>query len=283
MGTRQILKEVDEKQPDGKILKKFMLGDYKWRSFIETEAEATNFGRGMREIGVEPRERVAIFAETRAEWMIAAQGFFKQACGIATIYATLGEDGVVYAINQTEIKTLVTSHDLMPKLRNILHLMPKVEKIVFFEDQLNETNVEGFEGVKVYAYRDIIARGRESSFGDVSPNKHDLAILMYTSGSTGNPKGVMLTHNNLLATMKGYLDNVEVRSSDVFIGFLPLAHSFELLVECTCMLAGVPIGYSTPLTLIDSSPKIMIGGEGDAKVLKPTVMTIVPLILGEVT
>lgn len=66
------------------------------------------------------------------------------------------------------------------------------------------------------------------------------------------------------------------------LGFLPLAHSFELLAECASMLAGVPIGYSTPLTLIDSSPKIMKGCVGDAKVLKPTAMPIVPLILDRI-
>jgi long-chain acyl-CoA synthetase len=66
------------------------------------------------------------------------------------------------------------------------------------------------------------------------------------------------------------------------LGFLPLAHSFELLAESASMLAGVPIGYSTPLTLIDSSPKIMKGSVGDAKVLKPTAMPIVPLILDRI-
>lgn len=166
MGTRQVLKEVDEIQPDGKTLKKFKLGEYKWRTFMEVEREATNFGKGVREIGVESRERVAIFAETRAEWMIAAQGFFKQACGIATIYATLGEDGVVYAINQTEISTIVTSHDLIPKLKNVLSQIPSIKNIIFFEDQLYETNLDGFDGVKIYSYQDVIARGKESSFGE---------------------------------------------------------------------------------------------------------------------
>lgn len=66
------------------------------------------------------------------------------------------------------------------------------------------------------------------------------------------------------------------------LGFLPLAHSFELLAESASMLAGVPIGYSTALTLIDSSPKIMKGSVGDAKILKPTAMPIVPLILDRI-
>jgi long-chain acyl-CoA synthetase len=166
MGTRKILKEVDEIQPDGKILKKLSMGDYEWRSFIEAHTEATYFGKGIRELGVQPRERVAIFAETRAEWMLAAQGFFKQACGIATIYATLGEDGIIYAINQTEVSTIVTSHDLLPKLRNVLDQIPSVKIVIYFEDQLNETNVDGMDRVRIYSYRDVIARGKESFLGE---------------------------------------------------------------------------------------------------------------------
>ena len=67
------------------------------------------------------------------------------------------------------------------------------------------------------------------------------------------------------------------------IGFLPLAHVFELLAESVCLLTGVPIGYSTPNTLIDSSSKIMKGCKGDAAVLKPTCMTTVPLILDRIS
>lgn len=67
------------------------------------------------------------------------------------------------------------------------------------------------------------------------------------------------------------------------MGFLPLAHVFELLAESVCLLTGVPIGYSTPLTLIDSSSKIMKGCKGDAACLRPTAMTAVPLILDRIS
>ena len=166
MGTRQILREESEKQPNGQILKKCVMGAYQWRSFLDAEAEASNFSRGMRELGLQPRERVVIFAETRAEWMIAAQGFFKQACGIATIYATLGEDGVIFAINQTEVTTLVTSHDLMPKLKNMMKDLPRIKTIVFFEDQHQTTSTEGFGKVKVVPYKNVIALGKGSKFGE---------------------------------------------------------------------------------------------------------------------
>lgn len=72
---------------------------------------------------------------------------------------------------------------------------------------------------------------------------------------------------------------IKAKPTDVILGFLPLAHSFELLIESTAMIYGVPIGYSSPLTLIDSSPKIAKGQVGDAKLLKPTAMAIVPLIM----
>lgn len=100
---------------------------------------------------------------------------------------------------------------------------------------------------------------------------------MYTSGSTGIPKGVILLHSNLLATMKAFCDSTKIFEDDVMIGFLPLAHVFELLVESVCLLMGIPIGYSSALTMLDTSSKIKKGTKGDASVLRPTCMTSVPV------
>lgn len=98
LGTREILSEEDEVQPNGKVFKKYNMGEYKWRTFNEVYGMVANFGRGLRELGLEPRQNVAIFAETRAEWMIAAHGCFSQNISIVTIYATLGDDGVCHGI-----------------------------------------------------------------------------------------------------------------------------------------------------------------------------------------
>lgn len=283
LGTRQILGETDEVQPDGKIFKKYKLGGYKWLNFIETEAQAKFFGRGLREIGILPQQKVVMFAETRAEWMIAAHGLFKQNCTIVTIYATLGDEGIIHGVTQTEVDTVITSHELLPKIRNILPSIPKVKRVIVFEDQIQRTDTSGFGDVEVHLFSNVMKRGTNSTVEDVPAMKDDIAIIMYTSGSTGVPKGVLLSHGNLMATMNGFLDNFPVNPSDVYIGFLPLAHVYELLAESSALLAGVPVGYSTALTLLDSSLKVAKGSHGDAFILKPTVMTTVPLILDRVT
>lgn len=133
------------------------------------------------------------------------------------------------------------------------------------------------ESVKLIPFSDLIQRGNKSSAAMVPPQASDTAIIMYTSGSTGVPKGVLLTHSNIIATLKAFCDAVHIKSDDVFLGFLPLAHVFELLAESVCLLTGVPIGYSSPLTMIDSSSKIQRGSKGDASVLHPTCLTSVPV------
>ena len=281
LGTRQILGEEEEVQPNGKVFKKYKMGDYTWRNFIETEQEAKDFGRGLRAIMVQPRDKVVLFAETRAEWMIAAHGLFKQNCTIVTIYATLGDEGVSHGVNETEVNTIITSHESLPKIRKILPKISNVKRIIYFEDQLQKTNTEGFGDVKVFSYSQIIEKGKGSDFDEVHPTTDDIAFIMYTSGSTGTPKGVLLSHQNCIATMECYCD-LEIYPEDVGIGFLPLAHIFELLAESVALLRGVPIGYSTPNTLLDNSSKIMRGSKGDATILKPTCLTSVPLILDRI-
>lgn len=96
LGTRDVLSEEDEMQENGRVFKKYKMGEYKWRNFTEVEDEASNFGYGIRKLGVKPKDNVVIFSETRAEWMIAAHGLFKHSCTIVTIYATLGEDGIIH-------------------------------------------------------------------------------------------------------------------------------------------------------------------------------------------
>ncbi|XP_074027185.1 acyl-CoA synthetase long-chain isoform X3 [Leptinotarsa decemlineata] len=285
LGTREILAEEDEVQPNGRIFKKFVMGDYRWKTFSEVNTLAEHFGKGLREMGNESGNNIAIFAETRAEWMIAAHGIFKQNIPLVTIYATLGDEAIAHAINETEVTTIITSFDLLPKFKKILPMIPRVRTLIFMEDQLKSLeNRDGYkEGVEIVKFSEVLQKGAKSSIGYHHPKPDDIAIIMYTSGSTGTPKGVILLQKNLIATLKGFADSTPIYETDIMIGFLPLAHVFELMVESICLFTGVPIGYSGALTMLDSSSKIKKGTKGDATVLCPTVLTSVPLILDRIS
>ena len=114
----------------------------------------------------------------------------------------------------------------------------------------------------------------------------DIAVLMYTSGSTGTPKAVMITHQSLTASIRSVLDTIfselDIESDDVFLGYLPLAHIFELVSELSLLMVGVPIGYSTVQTMTDSSTAVKRGCKGDMTVVRPTIMPCVPLILDRI-
>lgn len=102
---------------------------------------------------------------------------------------------------------------------------------------------------------------------------------MYTSGSTGNPKGVMLSHKNLLSSMTALINIAQFRQGDRYIAYLPLAHVLELLAETSCLMYGIKIGYSSAATLTNKSTKVKAGCKGDANVLRPTLMCSVPMVL----
>lgn len=286
LGTRKIIREFDEKQKNGKVFKKYEMGEYSWLTYAEMNEMSQWFGRGLRVMGHQPRENLLIFSETRYEWLVCAAGAFRQNVAVCTLYATLGDDAVVHGINETEVRHIVTSHELLPKLHTILPRCPNVTRVIYFGDQLRPTDVTGFkEGVTFTAFSEVVHKGKEADHAaleDVPPSPQDTAIIMYTSGSTGNPKGVLLTHENLVSSLIAYSVVMEVNPEDVYLAYLPLAHVLELMGECIMLLYGVPMGYSTPLTMTDRSSKVKRGTAGDVTVLKPTLMPAVPLILDRI-
>lgn len=121
------------------------MGEYKWKTYQEVDRLASSFGRGLMELGMKPYKNIVIFAETRAEWMIAAHACFKQNFTVVTIYATLGDEAIAHGINETEVDTVITSHELLPKFKRLLDMVPTIKTIIYMEDQLNPTDTKGYK------------------------------------------------------------------------------------------------------------------------------------------
>lgn len=96
LGTRQVIGEEDELQKDGKTFRKLDLGDYQWMTFQDLHDALERLGKAFLSMGIRPKQNVVIFADTRIEWMLAAQALLRLNVTVVTLYATLGEDAIIY-------------------------------------------------------------------------------------------------------------------------------------------------------------------------------------------
>ena len=165
LGTRDVLGEEDEVQPNGKMFKKLELGDYRWLTYEEVDTMADNFGRGLRVLGQRPTENICLYADTRAEWLVAAQASFKQSFPVVTIYTNLGEGGVIHGLSETQAEVVVTSHELLPKFKEILAAKKdNVKTIVYMENPIKRTDVTGFrDDVRLISFWDVISLGKKTA------------------------------------------------------------------------------------------------------------------------
>ncbi|GIY05392.1 long-chain-fatty-acid--CoA ligase 3 [Caerostris extrusa] len=285
-GVREVLGE--EEINTGKVLKKMNLGDYKWLTFNEINDRVENISKGLLSLGVRSKKPVILLAETRLEWIVTAQACFRINVPVVTLYTTLGEDGIVHGISETEVTHVITSSEQLPILKKVLPKVPTISHLIYMEGRKEESTEDIPNSVKLVSFSQLEKRGKE--FTEVNftpPMPDDLAILMYTSGSTGVPKGVMITHKNVITAVKGFDDilsnpSFKLHEQDTYIAYLPAAHVLELATECFLTSLGVRVGFSSPQTLTDFSTAVKKGEKGDLKMLKPTLMVAVPLMLDRI-
>ena len=193
---------------------------------------------------------IALYAKNREEWVVTDSGCFLTGITVVTLYDTLGKESLEYILDQTYIKTIVLSAD---KIKNIIDLkkegkIPKITHVIYF-DELKPADLESAQGVglTLISYAEVMQKGREvgkQAYDQVHPETY--YTFSYTSGTTGMPKGVMLTHRNFVANVGGmnkFDGEFEIREDDVYISYLPLAHVFERCLLVCAMGYKMQYGF----------------------------------------
>ena len=283
LGEREVLETTKETTRDGREVDKVRLGEYRWMSFREASDRASAIASGLVDLaGLKPRDKVIIYADTKRDWQLVAQACFRMNLVVVTIYATLGEDGVRHGINQTKAAVVVCDGKLLKTLVKVAGDCPSLKHVVTMGEPEQASLDKLPKSLFQVSLGDVAKLGARKPMDARPPKSSDIAVLMYTSGTTGAPKGVMLSHANVCATMSGLKDAGDFTNKDVYLAYLPLAHIMEMAAETVMLALGAAIGYGSPQTLTDTGLKLAPGTRGDAPTLRPTFMVFAPAVLDRV-
>ncbi|KAI8610966.1 hypothetical protein BC830DRAFT_1172292, partial [Chytriomyces sp. MP71] len=253
-------KEIKKKLPGGgettetKVWKYFEMGPFEWKTWGQAKDITSAYASGLRSLGLKQGDKLTIFADTSRDWMFMAISCILQSITVTTAYATLGEEGLTYSLQECEVTTIFTNADLLPMVNKIAAAV-KTLKNVIYNGTADNKILEKLQ--KEQSHLKIISIEELKALGEYSMHAEDLALIMYTSGSTGPPKGVMITHANVIAAISGannYLQPyLSPKEQEVYLAYLPLAHILEFTVEMTLLYLNVQLGYGGVKTLTDTS------------------------------
>uniref|UniRef100_A0A673I7Q0 Arachidonate--CoA ligase n=1 Tax=Sinocyclocheilus rhinocerous TaxID=307959 RepID=A0A673I7Q0_9TELE len=253
---------------------------YKWLSYREVSSRAEHLGSGLLSQGCQPSpdQFIGVFAQNRPEWIISELACYTYSMVVVPLYDTLGPDAIRYIINTAEISTVIC--DKAQKAAVLLENVQRGDtpglKMIILMDAFDTQLLEEAQkcSVHIRALRDVEVRCVQFHWTETrnSPKNHrkerNDAIMV------GNPKGVMLTHGNVVADFAGFLKVTDKvifpNQDDVLISFLPLAHMFERLIEAVVICHGGRIGFfQGDIRLLPD----------DMKALRPTIFPVVPRLL----
>ncbi|KAG8578998.1 hypothetical protein GDO81_010684 [Engystomops pustulosus] len=253
---------------------------YEWLTYKEVSDRAECLGSGLLHQGCKASsdQFIGVFAQNRPEWIISELACYTYSMVVIPLYDTLGHGAIRYIINTADISTVIC--DKAEKAKILLENVEKGEtpglKSVVLMDAVDQQLVERGRNcsVRIQTMQEVEECGRKNRRSPVPPTPDDLSIVCFTSGTTGNPKGAMLTHGNVVADFSGFLKVTEKvifpKQDDVLISFLPLAHMFERVIQSVVYCHGGRIGFfQGDIRLLSD----------DMKTLRPTIFPVVPRLL----
>lgn len=278
MGHRTV-ESVDEKGEP-------VVGDFAWMTWQECQDKVDAVGSAITHLDLAPLDPeadnlrlVGIFSKNRYEWVITEQACNAYGAVSIPLYDTLGLEAVTYILQQTGVTTVFADKSSVATLlgakQSHAEDAARLVNIIQFEDVSEEQAKEAADsGIILRSLAQLMEIGIANKQPHSPPKPDDVATFCYTSGTTGAPKGAMLTHGNVVADLAGAnCAGVALNEDDVHLSYLPLAHMFERLVQAAVWLAGARVGFFQ-----GSTPKLM----DDLKCLRPTLFPSVPRLFNKI-
>lgn len=207
-----------------------------------------NASFGLAAVGVDPKDNVAILSTNCRRWAYSDYAIATRGASSVTVYPTLIPKQVQYIVSHSDSKLIFAQDkDQMDKIMEIKDQCPMLKTIVFFDEALS------YDDENIISFNELIEKGKTFQTTDANYDYEaealkvqadDVLTLIYTSGTTGNPKGVMLTHGNIVSNIKASNARLGITDEDKFLSFLPLSHSFERLGDYVGTHVGANITYA---------------------------------------
>ncbi len=229
---------------------------------------------GLAACGVRPGMRVGIYSYNRPEWVIADLATIKLGAVVVPVYHTLALDAVEYILRDAEVSHLfVESPDLLNPLLPRLSSIPGLKLVITFFEPTAGADARLISFTRLQQQGADTLKNRPELLEPHPAKPDDLLTICYTSGTTGEPKGAMLTHRNIMSNVQAAIERFNVTEKDTLVSFLPLCHMFERTCGYYTMLfAGAAIAYAESLQTIRE----------DVAAVRPTLLIVVPRVLEKV-
>ncbi|GMQ05721.1 hypothetical protein CsSME_00050630 [Camellia sinensis var. sinensis] len=255
-------------------------GKYVWQTYKEVYDLVMKLGNSVRSCGIEEGGRCGIYGANCPEWIMSMEACNAHGLYCVPLYDTLGAGAVKFIICHAEITIVFVEEKKIPEvLKTFPNTTQYLRTIVSFGKITPEQREEVQKfGLAIYSWDEFLLLGDNKQYDLPVKRKGDICTIMYTSGTTGDPKGVMIPNNSivtLVAGVKCLLESVDeaLVVEDVYLSYLPLAHIFDRVIEECFINHGASIGFWR------GDAKLLIEDIGE---LKPTIFCAVPRVLDKI-